>query len=78
MVATPIDKGSITGVDMIVQNKRFKIEIYAISHDARGYSVEVTGPRLDNEQYTVGPNNSIGNLIARICNRLEIDIPPLD
>jgi hypothetical protein len=63
---------------MIVSNTRFQIEIRAVSHKAHGYVVEVTGPRLDEEQYAVGENNSLSNLIARICNRLEIDVPPLD
>ena len=63
---------------MIVSNTRFEIVIRAVSHEARGYVVKVTGPRLDEEQYSVGPNNSVSNLVARICNRLEIDIPELD
>lgn len=59
---------------MFVKENRFEIKIIASNAGDRNYFVEVTGKRLDTEQYAVGPNNSIGSLIARICNRLEIDL----
>lgn len=60
---------------MLVKNTRFKIEIYAMPNAEREYVVEVTGRGLDDEQYAIGPNNSVSNLVARICNRLEVDVP---
>ena len=52
---------------------RYTIEIVALREESRHYVIEVSRPGLKPRQYACGPNNSIGNTIARICNQLELD-----
>ena len=58
---------------MYVKNDKFEIIIRASSTEPRNYFVHVETTGGPTEQYACGPNNSIGNLVAKICNRLEIE-----
>ena len=58
----------------MIHKERFTITIKAVSGEPRNYAVQVEGARIFTRQYTVGPHNSIGNLVARLCNQLEIDL----
>ena len=49
----------------------FSIEIVACKPEPKNYLVEVRRKGYNDLHYTCGPNNSIGNLIARICRELE-------
>jgi len=49
----------------------FTITISA-GEEPLNYFVEVHGDNIE-EKYAIGPNNSVSNLVAQICNRLQID-----
>ena len=58
---------------MISDRERFTITIIALHEEPRHYWVEFKEPGMRAKQYACSPNNSVGNLIARLCNAAEID-----
>ena len=56
---------------IMTDRQRFKVTIVALYEEPKHYIVELKEPGIKPKQYACGPNNSIGNLIARLCREME-------
>jgi hypothetical protein len=56
---------------MYVSEIAYKLTIVATKAEPKNYVVEVERSGLKTQHYTVGPNNSVANLVGRLCAMLE-------
>ena len=56
---------------MLVDDIKYRIEIVALTNQKRGYLVEIKERYCKERHFAVGPNMSLGLLIAKLQRELE-------